>query len=505
MNRLQNCLNPKYITNKYTGEKIAVRCGKCVVCRNTKSALWVQRLEQESYNHRYTYFVTLQYDEQHVPQMVLLDKKDSLSFPSYFDSFTQEVISLDDVSYDGIKRNRQKEVEFCLNTKVLNVLSKRDVQLFVKRLRELIRKIDKNARIRFFICGEYGPQTFRPHYHCLFFFEEEWISKRFEELLLRVWPHGFVFDPHPITGDASEYVASYVNCTAHLPKIMLHPSIRPFALFSKQPIIGNFKNPLIDLRKIFFEASVTMRIFKPSSRVFLDVPLWRSLQCRLFPRIARYDSLDDEVRRILYGSFYNYYCSGAKETECFESVRESYRNGFLFEGYLKRYLSTILFVENLKTGLREYHEVALLNYVRVCYRTYKLADKFGVDVGTIINQIFTYYEKVKKSRFVDYLKYQDEYFKLHPVQDYVLFDASFVESVNGKMSSELSFSQRTILENYGICCDPVSLDYQSSFDYKELQALHIKIAFDTSKTKKSNDYLLAHKDKFGNIVKYKNL
>ena len=44
-------------------------------------------------------------------------------------------------------------------------LRKRDFQLFMKRL----RKKYSDDRIRFYACGEYGSETFRPHYHAILF------------------------------------------------------------------------------------------------------------------------------------------------------------------------------------------------------------------------------------------------------------------------------------------------------------------------------------------------
>lgn len=48
------------------------------------------------------------------------------------------------------------------NLPALRSLVKRDLQLFMKRL----RKISGNG-LRFFACGEYGEHTLRPHYHVL--------------------------------------------------------------------------------------------------------------------------------------------------------------------------------------------------------------------------------------------------------------------------------------------------------------------------------------------------
>ena len=64
-------------------------------------------------------------------------------------------------------------------------VNKVDVQKFLKRLRRLII-YDKenllssipveNRKFRYFICSEYGPKTFRAHYHGLLFFPDVRIS-----------------------------------------------------------------------------------------------------------------------------------------------------------------------------------------------------------------------------------------------------------------------------------------------------------------------------------------
>ena len=44
-------------------------------------------------------------------------------------------------------------------------LRKRDLQLFIKNLRSYLPEYE----IRYFASGEYGPETFRPHFHLLLY------------------------------------------------------------------------------------------------------------------------------------------------------------------------------------------------------------------------------------------------------------------------------------------------------------------------------------------------
>jgi len=92
----------------------------------------------------------------------------------------------------------------------------RDFQLFMKRL----RKANPSRRIRFFMCGEYGPLNLRPHYHaCLFNinFSDRVPSGKsasgavfFDSDILRtLWSHGHV-SVQDLNRSAAAYTARYI-------------------------------------------------------------------------------------------------------------------------------------------------------------------------------------------------------------------------------------------------------------------------------------------------------
>ncbi len=109
------------------GGKMEVACGQCLGCRLDKSRDWAARMVHESTLHEENSFITLTYDDKHLPK-------------------------------DGS-------------------LNKKHFQKFVKRLRQKIAP----KRVRYYQCGEYGDELGRPHYHaCLFgldFEDKEWIGK----------------------------------------------------------------------------------------------------------------------------------------------------------------------------------------------------------------------------------------------------------------------------------------------------------------------------------------
>lgn len=107
---------------------ITIPCGKCIGCRLEYSRQWANRCLLEMKEHDSAYFVTLTYNDWHVP------------ISHYIDQTTGE---------------------FC----DVQTLRKRDYQLFMKRL----RKAFPDQQIRFYAAGEYGPKTYRPHYHAILF------------------------------------------------------------------------------------------------------------------------------------------------------------------------------------------------------------------------------------------------------------------------------------------------------------------------------------------------
>lgn len=113
---------------RYSTQWVSIPCSRCIGCRMEYSRQWANRCMLELQYHDSSYFVTLTYNEEHVPR-----------------------------SYYGSPDSGEANPSL--------TLSKRDFQLFMKRL----RKAFPDDKIRFFMCGEYGPTTFRPHYHAILF------------------------------------------------------------------------------------------------------------------------------------------------------------------------------------------------------------------------------------------------------------------------------------------------------------------------------------------------
>lgn len=162
----------KSLMMEYMQEGLAryVPCKKCIGCRYDYARNWADRMCLELDHSKKAFFLTLTYDDAHA-----------------------HVCSME---YDDTKNQYTYNLSLC----------ERDITLFWKRLRE--RFPDK--KIRYFVSGEYGTTTDRPHYHAIVFgmdlndFPDKFIAKykRREhgvvdvvygsDYLKEIWTHGNV-------------------------------------------------------------------------------------------------------------------------------------------------------------------------------------------------------------------------------------------------------------------------------------------------------------------------
>jgi len=110
---MASCIKPIFV--RPSGVTHKVPCGKCAFCLQTKRNSWLFRLHHEARTQQMpAYFLTLTYDEKHLPRF---KGKATLWF--------------------------------------------RHLQLYFKRLRK------EGYRLKYVAVGEYGTRTERPHYHAI--------------------------------------------------------------------------------------------------------------------------------------------------------------------------------------------------------------------------------------------------------------------------------------------------------------------------------------------------
>lgn len=164
------CYGPSMVPIRRKGSRVSylqeVPCGHCLGCRAEQARQWSVRIMHEQQMHDFSWFVTLTYSDENIPDYGSLDPQDFRGF-----------------------------------------------------IRAL-RREHKVGSISYFGCGEYGELTQRPHYHAVLFGPEfldryvipsdsafkVWRSASLE----RFWPHG-LSELGTVTRSSASYVAGYVR------------------------------------------------------------------------------------------------------------------------------------------------------------------------------------------------------------------------------------------------------------------------------------------------------
>lgn len=149
-------------------EPLKVPCNQCIGCRLERSRQWAIRCVHEASLYKQNCFITLTFDNEHLPASGSLDK--------------------------------------------------RDFQLFMKKLRKRF-----GSGVRYFHCGEYGEKNMRPHYHaCLFNFDfpDKYLDPKIQKPggfplyrsheLEKLWGLGFA-TVGEVNFETAAYVARYVT------------------------------------------------------------------------------------------------------------------------------------------------------------------------------------------------------------------------------------------------------------------------------------------------------
>lgn len=183
------CLRPKLAIQKAEGEKpiflrmnkdydfewflrnissdyklLLIPCGSCVNCVKRKSQEWTSRLLKEMSNYKYCYFITLTYNDEN-----------------------------------------------------LRDINKRDLQLFLKRYRKAFN-LSSKFECKYYITGEYGEVSGRPHYHAIFYQNKPikdlrfyannlYISKVFSD----IWKNGNCLISKEVNERDVKYTVAYTN------------------------------------------------------------------------------------------------------------------------------------------------------------------------------------------------------------------------------------------------------------------------------------------------------
>ena len=277
---VDHCQHRSFITNKYTGKRIAVDCGQCDYCIYKRAQKASMRVKTAGSAFEHCWFVTLTYDNEHIPlfncEVYYSEYDDVLSDSGIVHGYEKHAYvpvtkfcttdpqrlqhifftqvqgtvpyNRETGQYEPVKDNwfvsidsmrsfiyktqsstpygEDGELSRMYGDNLIPFLNYVDVQNYIKRLRKHLHlALGSYETLHFYAVGEYGPVHFRPHYHILLFTNSKKVSKVLRQCHAKSWKLGRS-DFQTARGGASSYVASYVNSLSAAP--LLYRSCRAF-------------------------------------------------------------------------------------------------------------------------------------------------------------------------------------------------------------------------------------------------------------------------------------
>lgn len=321
---ISRCRNPRVIKNK-RGKEVCVSCGYCPDCQARKLSRMTSLAVKESMCNQKAFFVTLTYDDENVPVMMLkkmvvgevdyiqcIDMTNRYANPrgarkarKHLSTYKKEIHRIQTTFKDELfKKFYAKLHENDSNIfekkkyRWIPYLCKEDVQKFLKRLRFLVFQ-NYNSQIRYYAVGEYGPEHFRPHYHIILYVNEPRLYTVIKDLVAKVWQYGNTFcEPAINNKGCASYCASYTNSFTALPSFLNGVKIKPFSLHS-QYLGALYNDKIRDFVYTFdrypfepFDVTINANLF--------SVSLTDVVASSFFPRCYNYEQQDSSTRYKLY-------------------------------------------------------------------------------------------------------------------------------------------------------------------------------------------------------------
>lgn len=215
---MAECITPLVIRPKESDRTIPVPCGRCEACYKRKVSAWSFRLMQQSKVSESAYFITLTYDNQHVPIS-----------PKGFATLDSTKYILKECKR-GTHKGRNRKVQYSSH-----------MQLFLKQIRK-----QHTSRILYYYAGEYGTKSKRPHYHAIIYnlnleliFDKKTCNLLRNtmydgktEVTTKYWPHGHV-TVGQLTAASVGYTLKYLSKVCKIGKADWDDRVPAYAKMSK--------------------------------------------------------------------------------------------------------------------------------------------------------------------------------------------------------------------------------------------------------------------------------
>lgn len=521
-----SCLHPIEIVNA-AGKLLKVPCGKCYACINKRRFDNQAKVDLHMQKHKYNLFFTATYSDRYLPtykvtrvsdsRMVIEQKTQRRLFNDIFMRKlcflykTEEDKHLYELpfqrKYHPTRKNRRAHVgthfDLIHQHDVFGVLSKRDIQLFLKSIRnETVRKkksgiLRGDCKFTYYICGEYGPERFRPHYHGIISTNDASLAKFLSKALPKIWTLGDLRVEYSKGSDSGNYCAGYVNSFARLPKIFSYKPFRPFVVHSTYYGYSPDEDLKGDISEITYQYLVERNYIVDGKPRTISPSL--SFQHHLFPRCFRYDespwyilylryTLVSRLANAIERETGQYPNSISEMISYLETGRTKYDISIASGGYTLDYL--FRGSSNISSAVR--------SGLYLSSRFFRLCDRYNRTPREYFDIIQQYYRDKSSSDYLRFCRSRATRSVDYPLEDYV-FDYSNISSeedpstyLKSDIPEKVASFKRLFFLSTFLGKDFYDLvkhnnSYQNSYMYKALYMNHYRAFVNSIKHKKQNE------------------
>lgn len=183
-------------------EALLLPCGRCMLCTRRYRLGWVLRCVHELHYYNEACYLTLTVDDDNIGKL----------FPPIGKAYTSDLSwhSLRHQPWQGFVKRLRRRLDYGFSVAPY-------VDSSTGKPRSLRYHGEPGRSLRYYMCGEYGDNTHRPHYHAILFgfYPPDSLplpgSKLMtSHLLSQVWPYGY-HTVARVEPDCISYVAGYVD------------------------------------------------------------------------------------------------------------------------------------------------------------------------------------------------------------------------------------------------------------------------------------------------------
>ena len=474
------CISSRLIS--VHNQQILSPCGKCEVCLNNKADARSFQLLRSISCYRYAFMTTLTYNNEHAP--ILLYRR--------FSKDVTYLLQCDPTRPDYMRIvNRDCPLTDSFVSTLRNItgiqhgityVCRYDVTTFLKRLRKYINKLFPDEKIFYYLVSEYGPSTFRAHYHLVFLTNSVQVAEILSIAVNSCWYHGFTNTTLlKSSSKAASYVASYVASSSSMPSLYSRCDfLQVFSSHSCHQTLSCYVSSISEIYENPSETFMSTRFFNDGK--LLECRPSRSDKYYFFPKIYRFSGLTlDEIT--------NAYKSYKICSEVFQSSNIGYLANRVYDYFfnLSFYGSFhTLSVYNLRYLSQFFHYYINFDYVtprstlvgRIasvlsCSRIFmfRICNNNESTYYFRIRQLYNFYNYVlPQSILTNFYQSQVDFFASRPLPDYGSRDY-----YNIMLAYQSFYNNPELLSDYVHVCGKTDFTHPystfRSFDFAYLRSI----------------------------------